>query len=66
MVVVGLGPVRAACRVVHVIGEDDHRGFASGGVPRTVLPVSEPLEVHSACRRIAAELIEKSHVGKLA
>src|ERR1700756_2367953 len=30
VVVVGLGPVRAPCRVVYVIDEDNRRGFAYG------------------------------------
>jgi uncharacterized protein (UPF0548 family) len=33
VVVVGLGPVRAPCRVVYVIDEDDRRGFAYGTLP---------------------------------
>ena len=32
-VLVGLGPVRAPCRVVYVIDETDHRGFAYGTLP---------------------------------
>ena len=32
-VVVGLGPVRAPCRVVYVIDEPDRRGFAYGTLP---------------------------------
>jgi uncharacterized protein (UPF0548 family) len=32
-VLVGLGPVRAPCRVVYVIDEDDRRGFAYGTLP---------------------------------
>jgi uncharacterized protein (UPF0548 family) len=32
-VLVGLGPVRAPCRVVYVIDEADHRGFAYGTLP---------------------------------
>jgi uncharacterized protein (UPF0548 family) len=32
-VLVGLGPVRAPCRVVYVIDEPDHRGFAYGTLP---------------------------------
>ncbi len=32
-VLVGIGPVRAPCRVVYVIDEDDHRGFAYGTLP---------------------------------
>ena len=33
MVVVGLGPVRAPCRVVYVVDEPDRRGFAYGTLP---------------------------------
>ena len=33
VVVVGLGPVRAPCRVVYVIDEDNRRGFAYGTLP---------------------------------
>jgi uncharacterized protein (UPF0548 family) len=32
-VIVGLGPVRAPCRVVYVIDEPDRRGFAYGTLP---------------------------------
>jgi uncharacterized protein (UPF0548 family) len=32
-VIVGLGPVRAPCRVVYVLDEPDHRGFAYGTLP---------------------------------
>lgn len=32
-VVVGVGPVRAPCRVVYVIDEPDRRGFAYGTLP---------------------------------
>ncbi|MCV7423063.1 DUF1990 domain-containing protein [Mycobacterium yunnanensis] len=32
-VVVGLGPVRAPCRVVYVLDEPDRRGFAYGTLP---------------------------------
>jgi uncharacterized protein (UPF0548 family) len=32
-VLVGLGPVRAPCRVVYLIDEVDHRGFAYGTLP---------------------------------
>jgi uncharacterized protein (UPF0548 family) len=32
-VVVGLGPVRAPCRVVYVVDEPDRRGFAYGTLP---------------------------------
>jgi uncharacterized protein (UPF0548 family) len=32
-VLVGLGPLRAPCRVVYVIDETDHRGFAYGTLP---------------------------------
>jgi uncharacterized protein (UPF0548 family) len=32
-VLVGLGPLRAPCRVVHVIDEPDRRGFAYGTLP---------------------------------
>jgi uncharacterized protein (UPF0548 family) len=32
-VLVGLGPVRAPCRVVYVIDETDRRGFAYGTLP---------------------------------
>jgi uncharacterized protein (UPF0548 family) len=32
-VLVGLGPLRAACRVVYVIDEADRRGFAYGTLP---------------------------------
>jgi uncharacterized protein (UPF0548 family) len=32
-VVVGIGPVRAPCRVVYVIDEPDRRGFAYGTLP---------------------------------
>jgi uncharacterized protein (UPF0548 family) len=32
-VLVGLGPLRAPCRVVYVIEEDDRRGFAYGTLP---------------------------------
>jgi uncharacterized protein (UPF0548 family) len=32
-VLVGIGPVRAPCRVVYVIDEPDHRGFAYGTLP---------------------------------
>ena len=33
VVVVGLGPVRAPCRVVYVVDEHDRRGFAYGTLP---------------------------------
>lgn len=33
VVVVGLGPVRAPCRVVYVIDDKNHRGFAYGTLP---------------------------------
>lgn len=33
LVVVGLGPVRAPCRVVYVLTEANHRGFAYGTLP---------------------------------
>jgi uncharacterized protein (UPF0548 family) len=33
VVVVGLGPVRAPCRVVYVIDEENRRGFAYGTLP---------------------------------
>jgi uncharacterized protein (UPF0548 family) len=33
VVVVGLGPMRAPCRVVYVIDEDNRRGFAYGTLP---------------------------------
>jgi uncharacterized protein (UPF0548 family) len=32
-VLVGIGPLRAPCRVVYVIDEDDRRGFAYGTLP---------------------------------
>ena len=32
-VIVRLGPVRAPCRVVYVLEEPDHRGFAYGTLP---------------------------------
>lgn len=32
-VIVGMGPVRAPCRVVYVIDEPDRRGFAYGTLP---------------------------------
>jgi uncharacterized protein (UPF0548 family) len=32
-VIVRLGPVRAPCRVVYVVDEPDHRGFAYGTLP---------------------------------
>jgi uncharacterized protein (UPF0548 family) len=32
-VLVGLGPLRAPCRVVYVIDDADHRGFAYGTLP---------------------------------
>jgi len=32
-VIVGLGPVRAPCRVVYVVDEPDRRGFAYGTLP---------------------------------
>ncbi|MGH3677947.1 MAG: DUF1990 family protein [Mycobacterium sp.] len=32
-VLVGLGPLRAPCRVVYVIDKADHRGFAYGTLP---------------------------------
>jgi uncharacterized protein (UPF0548 family) len=32
-VLVGVGPLRAPCRVVYVIDEDDRRGFAYGTLP---------------------------------
>jgi uncharacterized protein (UPF0548 family) len=32
-VLVGLGPLRAPCRVVYVVDEPDHRGFAYGTLP---------------------------------
>lgn len=32
-VVVGLGPVRAPCRVVYVVDEPNRRGFAYGTLP---------------------------------
>lgn len=32
-VLVGLGPLRAPCRVVYVIDEPNHRGFAYGTLP---------------------------------
>jgi uncharacterized protein (UPF0548 family) len=32
-VIVGVGPVRAPCRVVYVIDEPDRRGFAYGTLP---------------------------------
>jgi uncharacterized protein (UPF0548 family) len=32
-VIVGLGPVRAPCRVVYVLDEPDRRGFAYGTLP---------------------------------
>jgi uncharacterized protein (UPF0548 family) len=32
-VLVGLGPVRAPCRVVYVVDEADRRGFAYGTLP---------------------------------
>ena len=32
-VVVGIGPVRAPCRVVYVVDEPDRRGFAYGTLP---------------------------------
>jgi uncharacterized protein (UPF0548 family) len=32
-VVVGVGPVRAPCRVVYVIDETDRRGYAYGTLP---------------------------------
>jgi uncharacterized protein (UPF0548 family) len=32
-VIVRLGPVRAPCRVVYVLDEPDHRGFAYGTLP---------------------------------
>jgi uncharacterized protein (UPF0548 family) len=32
-VIVGLGPVRAPCRVVYVVDERDRRGFAYGTLP---------------------------------
>ncbi len=32
-VIVGLGPVRAPCRVVYVLDEPNHRGFAYGTLP---------------------------------
>ncbi len=32
-VLVGLGPLRAPCRVVYLIDEPDHRGFAYGTLP---------------------------------
>jgi len=32
-VLVGFGPLRAPCRVVHVIDEDNRRGFAYGTLP---------------------------------
>lgn len=32
-VIVALGPVRAPCRVVYVLDEPDHRGFAYGTLP---------------------------------
>lgn len=33
VVLVGLGPVRAPCRVVYVIDDDNRRGFAYGTLP---------------------------------
>jgi uncharacterized protein (UPF0548 family) len=33
VVVVGLGPVRAPCRVVYVVAEENRRGFAYGTLP---------------------------------
>ena len=33
VVIVGLGPVRAPCRVVYVIDEENRRGFAYGTLP---------------------------------
>jgi uncharacterized protein (UPF0548 family) len=33
VVVVGLGPVRAPCRVVYVVEEENRRGFAYGTLP---------------------------------
>jgi uncharacterized protein (UPF0548 family) len=32
-VIIGLGPIRASCRVVYVLDETDRRGFAYGTLP---------------------------------
>jgi uncharacterized protein (UPF0548 family) len=32
-IIVGLGPIKAPCRVVYVVDEDDRRGFAYGTLP---------------------------------
>lgn len=58
-VLVGLGPVRAPCRVVYVIDEADRRGFAYGTLPGHPESGEELFSVryHPATDEVLAEVV---------
>jgi uncharacterized protein (UPF0548 family) len=64
-VIVGLGPVRAPCRVVYVIDEPNHRGFAYGTLPGHAETGEELFAVRydPASDAVTAEVIAFSRHG---
>ncbi|BCI52910.1 hypothetical protein NIIDNTM18_21880 [Mycolicibacterium litorale] len=64
-VIVGLGPVRAPCRVVYVVDEPDRRGFAYGTLPGHAETGEELFAVRydPATERVYAEVAAFSRHG---
>jgi uncharacterized protein (UPF0548 family) len=64
-VIVHLGPVRAPCRVVYVVDEDDRRGFAYGTLPGHAESGEERFMVRydPATEEVYAEVVAFSRHG---
>jgi uncharacterized protein (UPF0548 family) len=64
-VIVRLGPVRVPCRVVYVLDEPDHRGFAYGTLPGHAETGEELFAVryHPGTDEVTAELTAFSRHG---